>query len=163
MKNYQLREDEVVLYKGNVTLVDKQIIAQLILTNLNIVFISNENEDVNVLSYPADNIKMYQGVPQIKVKGNNAEIYLLSTEIELKFDSKIELHKFDSAALKLLTGKTAAERCADKVKTAINKGYEFADETLGIESKQMVGNAIKNGGIKKSANVVGGIFGKFKK
>jgi len=42
MENYDLEEDEVVLYKGNVALKNKKGETNLILTNVNFVFITKE-------------------------------------------------------------------------------------------------------------------------
>ena len=44
MENYKLQEDEVVLYKGYVNLKNKKVKANLILTNLNVVFVPIEEE-----------------------------------------------------------------------------------------------------------------------
>ena len=65
MENYNLRADEVVLYKGNVILKSKKGTTELILTNLNIVFINKykelfSKEEVTVLEYPVGSIKIYE-------------------------------------------------------------------------------------------------------
>lgn len=164
MENYKLKENEVVLYKGEITLADKKGNTQLILTNLNIVFITKNKklfteEEVNVDFYPVEEIKIYEGIPQIKTKGNIVELYLLSTEKEFTFISKIELHKFMSEAKKLLTGKTTAERNAEKVKNTI----KLVDDTLGIDTVSAVGNTVKDGivgKVGKGFKAIGKIFKK---
>lgn len=145
------------MYKGNVILKDKKGETELVLTNINLVFINIkkktfEKEEVTVLEYPVDSVKMYEGMPQIKFKGAAVEIYLLDREIEFEFLSKIEAMKFNSATTKLLTGTTAAQRNAKKVKETI----ELVDDTLGIDSVQATGNVIKNG----IAGSIAGAFGK---
>lgn len=157
MENYNLRADEVVLYKGNVILKSKKGTTELILTNLNIVFINKykelfSKEEVTVLEYPVGSIKIYEDIPQIKVNGNTVEIYLLETEIEFNFNSKTELYKFNCAAKKLLTGQTSAERMCKNVKNSI----ALIDDTLGINTVQATGDVIKNG-------IVGNITGAFGK
>lgn len=154
MNNYKLKENEVVLYKGDVTLSNKNS-KRLILTNLNIVLIDQE-DNVSIEIYPIEDIKLYQGQPQIKKKGNLVEIYLLSTEIDFVFNSKIELNKFISEAIKLLTGKTAVERGAEKVKNAI----KLVDDTLGINTVSAVGSVVKDGVVGKGFKKIGKIIKK---
>lgn len=153
MENYKLREDEVLLYKGDIEMSDKKDNTQLLLTNINIVFITKtkkifQEESVDVISFPIEDIKMYEGVPQVKTKSNNVEIYLKSGEKEFAFDSKNELHKFVSAINKLLTGKSGTERNAEKVKKAI----DLVNDTLGIDVLKCSTNVTKN-------NLVGSIIG----
>lgn len=146
MNNYKLKENEVVLYKGDITFLESLEKAKLILTNINIVFVSKEDNEVEL--YPIEEIKIYEGVPQIKTKGNKVELYLISTEKEIKFTSLIELNKFIKATIQLLTGKNTAERCAEKVKQSI----KLVNDTLGIDIVGATGNIIKNG-------VVGSVLG----
>jgi len=68
MEKYKLKEDEVVLYKGNVNVGGKN--NSLTLTNLNIVFILDDidlNEENNIEIYSVESIKIYQEIPQVKV------------------------------------------------------------------------------------------------
>ena len=147
MENYKLREDETKLYEGDITLSDKRGITQLILTNLNVVFITKcidnnfSDVEVDVETFSKEDIKIYQGKPQIKVNGDIVEIYFLSTEKKFKFNSKNELNKFLKCAIDVTTGKTKAERGAEKVKKVIN----LVDTTLGIDTVKVVGDTLKNG------------------
>lgn len=167
MENYKLKADEVVLYKGDVVLTGKKGNTELIFTNINLVLINKykklfSKEEITVLEYPVNEIKIYEGVPQIKTKGSIAEIYLLETEIEIDFDSKMELHKFTNAANKLLTGETNVQKGAKKVKDAIG----LVDDTLGINTVEATGNVIKNGlvgSITNSIGKIGSLFNKKKK
>lgn len=162
MDNYELKENEVVLYKGEITLLDSDEITQLVLTNINIVFITKYKNsvegEINVETYPVDKIKMYQGVPQIKTKADVVEIYFTSTEKEFTFVSKTELHKFMSSAIKLITGKTKVERGAEKLKHAI----EVIDDTLGVDIVGATGKVIKSGKTGLVTEVIG-VFKKIKK
>lgn len=158
MENYKLRADEVVLYKGDVILKNKKGTTELILTNLNIVFINKykellSKEEITILEYPVHSIKIYEDVPQIKVNGNTVEIYLLETEIEFKFNSKTELHKFNSVAKKLLTGQTSVERVCKNVKNSI----DLIDDTLGINTVQATGDVLKNGIVGNITGAIGKI------
>lgn len=155
MKNYELSADEVVLYKGNTTLKDKKGMTELVLTNLNIVFITTHKklfskEDVVVDSYPVNDIKIYKGIPQLVTKGNVVEVYLLSCEKEVCFNSKCELIKFVNAVNDLLTQKTLSERCAEKVKKTIG----LVNDTLGIDSVNAVSNIVKDGFVGTTASLL---------
>lgn len=140
MENYQLKENEVVLYKGNIIL--NKNIWQLILTNLNLVFIDKSNEgQSNAEIYSVNEIKVYENNPQIKTRGNIVEIYLLSTEKEFEFNKKSEMHKFLDNANKLLTGKSKFQRGVEKIK----EGIDIIDNTFNVNSLQIAGDFIKNG------------------
>lgn len=158
MENYNLREDEVVLWKGNINLSDQKECSRLILTNLNLVFITKINnsetdEIINTEIYNIQEVKMYQGVPQVKTKASKVEIYLKSTEKEFTFDSKNELHKFVSEINKLLTGKTTAERNAEKIKNAIH----LVNDTLGVDIVKGAGEVVKNGIVGSVSGSIGKI------
>ena len=168
MQNYQLNSDEVVLYKGDGTLEDREGKTQIILTNQNIVFITThinlyKKEEVYVEKFSIDDIKIYEEMPQVKAKGANVEIYLSTCEKVFKFQSKGEAGKFVDAVIKYFTGKTKTERNAEKVKGTIN----IIDNTFGINSVELVGNALKsgvNGAIDKVTGAIGkGITNIFKK
>lgn len=141
MLSYKLKEDEVVLYKGDVNLLDEGRTGKLILTNYNIVFVKNVDnnlEENNIDIYLVEDIKLYEGVPQIKSKGNKIEIYFRTTEREFSFVNKSDLHKFVNSAVKLRTGKTIIERSAEKVKGTIKQ----IDDSFEIDSVGMVKSAV---------------------
>ena len=156
MENYDLEENEVVLYKGNVSLTKQKGITELILTNINFVLITKHKklfskEQVNVETYPIEEIKYYNGVPQVIKKGRLIELYFLNDETEFSFDSRNEARKFMNAALNLLTNKTTFERGAEKVKNTIS----MIDNTFGIDSVGLTTSAVKNGVVGKTTNVIG--------
>lgn len=140
MKNYELKTDEVVLYKGDIMQRNTYTTSQLILTNYNIIFDSDINQDVVVTeSYPIEEVKMYNGEPQIKTKGNIVEIYFMSTEKEFQFMSKLELIKFINTAKKLLTGKNKFERGAEKYKKAMQTFNKAIDDETVASTKNAIG------------------------
>ncbi|MBQ7977597.1 MAG: hypothetical protein IJ301_03295 [Clostridia bacterium] len=151
MDYYQLKEDEVILYKGEVVLPEKDGSTQLVLTNHNLVFKTKNEREVDIDIFAVSDIKFYEGVPQIKAKSNNIEIYFLLKEKEFTFLSKIEAHKFLTTAKKLLTGKSTAERCMDKVKYSIDK----INDEFNIDIVDLTVNAVNNG-------VAGAVKGTFK-
>lgn len=140
MKNYELKTDEVVLYKGDIMQRNTYTTSQIILTNYNIIFDSDINQDVVVTeSYPIEEVKMYNGEPQIKTKGNIVEIYFITTEKEFQFISKLELIKFINTAKKLLTGKSKFERGAEKYKKAMQSFNKAIDDETVASTKNAIG------------------------
>lgn len=158
MENFVLQPNESVLYKGegrfanrNESLLSTKRL-EIILTNLNLVFIEKtkkvfSQEQVIVETHPIEEIKIYNGVPQIKQKNTVVEIYFTNEEKSVSFFSKHELHKFVNTANRLLTGKSMAVRGADKVKSAVN----LVDDTLGVNTIGAVKTIVENG-------VVGAVF-----
>jgi len=160
MEHYDLEESEVVLYKGNVSLKKKKGITELVLTNINFVLITRRKrlfskEQVNVETYPIDEIKYYKGVPQVIKKGHLIELYFLNDETEFTFESRNEARKFVSAALNLLTNKTTFERTLEKSIDKVKGTISLVDDKLGIDSVGMTKGAIKSGIIGKTTNVIG--------
>ncbi|MBR4407733.1 MAG: hypothetical protein IKT27_05415 [Clostridia bacterium] len=139
MENYKLKENEVVLYKGDIKLAKNNEEARLILTNLNLVFVPNSNEGATEV-YPVEEIKVYENQPQVKTRGNIVEIYLTSTEKEFSFVHKLDSLKFMNAIKKLLTGKTASQRYADKVKS----GLQIVEDALDVGIVKNIGGTIKD-------------------
>lgn len=146
MKNYSLLPEETVLFQSKVQLGKKKDNIEFILTNLYLVFIKTtkklfSNDSLEVSTIPVKEIKFYNGEPQIKHKDVQIDIYLTSNEIEIHFDSKLEAQRFLQVAMQLLTGKTIAQRGADKVKEAIG----LVDNTLGISTVGTVKNVLEKG------------------
>ena len=146
MTNYTLQSNETILYQGNVSLEKRNGTVEMILTNLNLVFIITVKKflakaQVDVETYSVQDIKIYNNAPQIKQKNSRVEIFLTCGEIVANFDSMFEAGKFVNSALRLLTGKTMAERSADKFKGAVG----LVDDTLGINTVGTVKNVLENG------------------
>lgn len=156
MENYDLEKDEVVLYKGNVSLPKEKGLTQLILTNINFVLITRKKklfskEQVNVDIYPVNEIKYYKDIPQVIKNGYNVELYLLDDEVSFEFDSKNEVRKFVNATMTLLTNKSTLERNTKKIKDTIST----INNGLGIDSIGIAKNVLKNGIVGKTTNVIG--------
>ena len=155
MTHYTLQPNESVLYQGNVSLEKRNGTVELILTNLNLVFVITikkflAKSQIEVETYPVEEIKIYNNAPQIKQKNSRVEIFLSCGEIVANFDSMFEAGKFVNSALRLLTGKSLAERSADKVKGAVG----LVDDTLGINTVGTVKNVLENG---ITGSLLGGI------
>ena len=156
MENYDLEKDEVVLYKGNVSLRKQKGYTQLVLTNINFVLITKNKklfskEQVNVDIYPVNEIKYYKDVPQVIRNGYNVELYLLDDEVSFEFDSKNEVRKFVNATMTLLTNKSTLERNTKKIQDTIST----INNGLGIDSVGIAKNVLKNGIVGKTTNVIG--------
>lgn len=156
MENYDLEENEVVLYKGKVLFPNTKGTTEIILTNINFVLITKQKkifakEQVVVDTYAVNEIKYYNNQPQVIKKGNLIELYFLDDEIEFEFEARNEARKFVNATLNLLTNKTAFERNAEKVKNTIS----VIDNTLGIDTRGMTANVIKNGIVGQASNMFG--------
>ena len=161
MEYYDLDEDEVVLYKGNVALKNQKGITELVLTNKNFVFITKikklfAKDEVVVDEFPINEVKIYNGEYQVLKKGNVVEIYFFHNEIEFAFEAGNECRKFMNAALKLLTTKNKFERAVDKTKSAI----QCVDTSLGVDSVGMVKKAAT--GVVTHKTVIGKAFGAIK-
>lgn len=144
MIGYELKEDEVVLYKGNVTMSGAKAMSKLVLTNVNIVLITEHKKlfskgEITTDVYPLSNVKIYEQSPHIKAKSRNVEIYFITKEVIFTFESRMEAKKFVSEVTSCLTGKSTFERSADKVKKVI----EVVDDTLGIDAIDMAKDIIK--------------------
>ena len=145
MEKYQLKENEVVLYKGAIT--TNEGFNELILTNLNIVFINENNTD----AYPTADVKIYENKPQVKAKGNKVEIYLKKGEKEFNFKSILETQKFLNAIRKLLTGKTGFERGL----TSFKNRLDLVKDTTGIDVVGLTSNFTAN-----KLTIASGVIGK---
>jgi len=157
MANYTLQPNEVVLYQGNVHLEKRSGTVELTLTNLCLAFVITTKKlfskgQIDVETYPIEEIKFYNNVPQIKQKDSRVEVFLSCGEVVVIFESMFEARKFVNAAMHLLTGKTMAQRGADRVKGAVG----LVDDTLGISTVGVVKNALENG---IAGSIIGG-FGK---
>ncbi len=152
MEALHLQENETVLYKKENCIMlqkDRQrttASSELVLTNLNLILIHRipklfSHDQIDIEKYPIENLKIYQGIPQIKQNGTCVEIYLLSHEISINLRSAIEAKKFINKAYELITGKSFSERTANKVKS----GFDLVDDTLEMDTRDTLKNVIKNG------------------
>lgn len=155
MNNYQLTSDETVLYKGAILNYSEKekhnsfgstVIYELILTNLNMIFVtkvkkllSKEESSYNVI--PIDTIKIYNDKPQVKQKGTDFVVYFTNQEYSFSLPSKLEAVKFHNKIMELLTGKSMSIRNSEKFKSAVN----IVDDTLGIDSLGTVTSVLQNG------------------
>ncbi len=129
MENYTLATDEVPLFTGDITWSHQPEEAwQLALTNRNLVFIRQTEEDPMVVTHPVETVKIYEGTPQIRQKGRKTVIFLTTGELQFSFRRLTEAGRFMNAALRLLTGQSKLNRSVRQVK----KTVEDVNDALGI-------------------------------
>jgi methylthioribose-1-phosphate isomerase len=146
MGAYTLQANEVVLYKGTALVNNSKQSSELVLTNLRFLIITRTKkllakEVVDVKTYSQENVKVYNGVPQIKQNKNMVTIYFSDTVVTLEYDSIVAPIKLVSEMTKLVSGKTSIERGADKMMGVV----DLVDNTLGIDSVNAIKGIVKNG------------------
>lgn len=148
MEEYKLQDDEVILYRGTVTMDRKSV--QLYLTNHNIVIENRikkhmRKEKFTADVYPVADIKVYEGRPQINQDGRKMEIYLTGTVLIMDFPSTKEAKEFTNEAMQLITGEDAPKRGMEKVKGAFSRMMNSAARSNAAESaKESVEDGIED-------------------
>jgi len=126
VEHYALAPDEVLLFRGKVTLSSEAAETGLILTNLHLVLIPDGG--ACAAKHPVGDIKVYKDVPQIIAKNRHVEIFLTTGEISVEFKNRLDTARFVDAAMELLTGKTKLARGAGKVRKALDD----VNEAFGV-------------------------------
>lgn len=146
--NYQIEEDEVILYEGYVGYkleLNKSISVNFILTSKKMIFeqekgfLKKQKELVDMINL--SDIKTYRGEVQCKQKSNELLIQTSKKNFSLSFDGLIEAKKVNMKILNTVTGTTMAERGSEKVKNALN----LVDDTLGFDTRNIAKGIMKNG------------------
>ena len=162
MKNYDLADDEVILYSGSIYRDDIKGTMDMTLTSKKIVFEQKKLKKINIFksettievvdSVELETIKMFNGKAQIQQKGNGVYIQTINKNFTINFESKIEVLKFITKITDVITGTTITERGSEKVKETFNK----VDDVLGFNTRDTIKGVIENGitgtllkGIKK--------------
>lgn len=172
MENYELKNDEVVLYRGNVLFLDgkkekvssfKNVVCELALSNLNVIFTTKtkkmfQKEMIETEIYPIEHIKIYQERPHIMLKGKNVEISFIGTEKLIEFPDKKEAKLFSDTALRLITGNSKfvrgvkkAQKEVEETSNALNIDIVgMAKAAVGVATNLAVENAAVAGASKGS-------------
>lgn len=151
MEHYTLQKDEVVLYHGIVTLLPndkmpkasqlKKTESELILTNLNFVFVNKTKrffaKDVEVEIYKAEEVKFYKDNPHIIRNKSKVEIYFTATEKFIEFPNGKEAKNFINTAMRLVSGKSKFVRAVKKVQAEIQE----TNKELDINIAKIAGKA----------------------
>lgn len=139
MKNYTLKENEVVLFKGMVAILSdwkeeknaELYNTELLLTNYNIV-LSTEIKKLfsSVLKqkiYAIDDVKVYDETVQIIRKKQSVDIYLTSEEVFLRFEKEKQAKEFSDKAIKQRDGNSKFVRSVKKTRKVIKETNEALD------------------------------------
>lgn len=145
MSNYEVLQDEVVLLEDSVTSKEYKGNLLLTLTSRKVVLerekglFRKERELVDILSL--EDIKFYNGVPQITQKGDTVQFQTIQKNIALSFSGMIEVRKFCGKIIDAATGTTLAKRVSNKTKSAI----DMVDDTLGLDTRNTIKGLFENG------------------
>lgn len=151
MDDYNLEEDEVVLYKGFVFRDDIEGSSNLILTSKKIIFeqaktikiglFKTKTEKVIVDTVMLENIKIYNSKVQIQQKNSKVYVQTTKNNFNINFNSIVEAMKFVTKVTDAITETTISERGTEKVKGAFNK----VDDVLGFNTRETLKGVIENG------------------
>ena len=145
MKNFELLDDEVVLYEGKVTEKEEKDGLLLTLTSRKIVLeiekglIKKTRELAKIIELSA--VKWYQNSPQIKQHGSSVEVQATTDHVVLTFSGLLDARKFTKNAIDATTGTTVAKRVSEKTKGAL----ELVDDTLGLDVRGAIKGVLHKG------------------
>lgn len=143
--NYEIQEDEVVLYEGMVTSNNYKGSIFLTLTSQKLVIEKETGifkkvrellEQINLTD-----IKIYNGKAQVKQKGSNVDIQAVTKNITFVFSGLLEARKFTGKIIDAVTGTTLAQRASNKTKSA----FELVDDTLGFDTRGAAKRLLEQG------------------
>lgn len=156
MKNYELANDEVILYHGPVSILpdgkpEEQKLfrkeeCELILTNHNVVFLTNVKQFlkkafVEKEIFGIDIIKYYNEAPYIVREKNMVEIYFLGAERFVMFAEKKEAKEFTNKVLRAASGYSKLVRIVKNIQREIRETDKALNiDTVGI-AKMILGIA----------------------
>ena len=159
--NYQIEEDEVILYEGEVRYkAESNRIVKTVFTLTSKIFeqekgfFKKQKELLDIICI--DDIKIFNDELQCKQKLNELQIQTIKKNFSIIFDGFLEAKKVNTKILNAVTGTTIAKRGANKVKGAL----DLVDETFGIETRGIAKGLLENG-IK--GTIINGIEKKKKK
>lgn len=147
MENYKLAEDEVCLCETDAYDEQAKQNCDILLTNKYLLLTYSKQRlfrptEYRTTRYSVNDVKYFNGEPQVKIKKRVVEVYFKNSEVKLNFDSKWfgTENALYNAFIKFLSGKNLAERGADKFKGAI----KLVDDTLGIDTLGAARSAVEN-------------------
>lgn len=144
MENYILREDETVLFKSRVQMQitsKKKIEVELLLTNLNFVFIRDKkffSKSIENEVFDVKNVKIYDATYQIVRKNKKVEIYMIGVEKFLEFPTLKSAKEFTDIALKLVSGYSKFVRGIKKAQKSVKE----TEDALDIDIKETTKKAV---------------------
>ena len=172
MKNYELKEDEVVLFKGMVCLLSdwkdkKECVynTELLLTNYNVVLTTKIRKLISSIEeqrvYCIEDIKVYDQSVQVIRKKKMVDMYFLSAEVFLVFEKEKSAKEFCDKTIKLRDGNSKFVRSVKKAHKALDidmveivkkTGALACDIVSGLGTVNGAGKTVK--GVAKIAEIV---------
>ena len=147
MNNYELAKDEVILYENSYL----QEYSKLILTSKKIIFEKTNTVKIGLFKTKTEtivsdiimleDIKQYNGKPQINQKNADVNIQATEKNLTIKFYGMIEAKKFVTKITDAITGTTLFKRGTEKVKETFNT----VDDVLGFNTRDTVKGVLENG------------------
>lgn len=145
MNNYEIDNDEVILYEGKVGYNKNSIDVEFKLTTKKMIFekqkglIKKTKELIDII--PLDKIKIYNDSVQIKQKINELQVQTLDKNFSIYANGILEAKKIITKIIDTITGTTISERGSKKISGAI----DLVDETLGLNTRDTVKAVLENG------------------
>ena len=180
MKNYELKKDEVILFRGMVSSMsnwreEKKVSGyntELILTNFNIVLLTEVKKVFSRILdkkvYKVEDVKVYDETVQIIRRKNSVDVYLLDKELFLMFEREKNAKEFCDKAIKLKSGYSKFVRAVKKTQKAVKETNEALDidvVEIAKEAVEFTCEAVTETAKNKNpfVGVANVISGKFKK
>ncbi len=163
MEPYVFEPDEVLIAEADVERNTTRGV-KLRLTNYALIFdwqvkqgrfLNKTVEDMQYVC-PLENIKLYEGVPQIKQSGSTVTIQTTSGDEAIVFEGFFKARGFAGKLKDVVTGQKIVQRGAKKVNGAIN----VVNDALGIDTVGTVAGVLQNGVV---GTVVGSVASGAKK
>lgn len=156
---YEIDEDEVILYKGFAVYVvnSKKTNTNFTLTSKKMIFEQEKGvfkktiELIDIVEL--SDLKIYNGEVQCKQKMTELQIQTKKKNFLIYLTGIFEAKKVNTLIINTITGTTVAKRGSNKVKD----GLDLVDETLDMDTRGVVRGLLENG-IKGS--IINGIKGK---
>jgi hypothetical protein len=145
MDNYEIDNDEVILYEGKVGYNKNYIDIDFKLTSKKMIFekqkgfLKKTKELINIV--PLDKIKVYNDSVQIKQKMNELQVQTLDENFSIYASGILEAKKIITKIIDTITGTTISKRGSQK----LNGAFDLVDETLGLNTRDTVKGVIQNG------------------
>lgn len=132
MSNYQLKNDEVILYEGQVSFKNSNV--KFTLTNQNMIFEKEKGifkKKLKVIDMiPIENIKMYKEKVQIKQKNSTIKIQATDKNIIFTCSNVLEAKKISEEIINIKTDSNILERAAKKANNLKKNLKSIAKLTL---------------------------------
>ena len=136
MKNYKLKPQENILFRGNAILysnfkrIDDECVknCDITLTNINIILSYPKKRLFKTITkssvFKVTDVKIYDDTIQIIRQQTSVDVYLKKTELYLTFDEEKTAKDFCNKALTLISGDSQILRAIKKAQKVLNKTAE---------------------------------------